>query len=85
MGASHPVKVDVRVLSATHQPLIDRVAAGTFRADLFARLSGFSFQVPPLRVSGVSTSASCSRRSGEAPRDPFGLTPPWRCLPTTTP
>jgi transcriptional regulator of acetoin/glycerol metabolism len=49
LGAFHPVKVDVRVLSATHHPLADRVAQGAFRADLFARLSGFSFHVPPLR------------------------------------
>jgi transcriptional regulator of acetoin/glycerol metabolism len=49
VGAFHPIKVDVRVLSATHHPLPERVAAGAFRADLYARLSGFSFQVPPLR------------------------------------
>jgi transcriptional regulator of acetoin/glycerol metabolism len=49
VGAFHPVKVDVRVLSATHRPLADRVARGVFRADLLARLSGFAFHVPPLR------------------------------------
>jgi sigma-54 interacting transcriptional regulator/FHA domain-containing protein len=50
VGAFHPIKVDVRVLSATHHPLPELVAAGRFRADLFARLSGFSFHVPPLRA-----------------------------------
>ncbi|APR87020.1 Flagellar regulatory protein FleQ [Minicystis rosea] len=49
VGAFHPIKVRVRVLSATHHPLDERVAAGAFRADLFARLSGFSFRIPPLR------------------------------------
>jgi transcriptional regulator of acetoin/glycerol metabolism len=49
VGSFRPVKVDVRVISATHQPLPARVASGAFRADLFARLAGFSFRVPPLR------------------------------------
>jgi DNA-binding NtrC family response regulator len=49
VGAFRPVEVDVRVLSATHHRLPERVAAGSFRADLFARLSGFSFHVMPLR------------------------------------
>ncbi len=49
VGAVRPVKIDARVVSATHQPLPDRVASGSFRADLFARLAGFSFEVPPLR------------------------------------
>src|SRR5262249_19765923 len=49
VGAFHPIKVDVRVLSATLRPLAEQVAAGTFRPDLFARIAGFSFEVPPLR------------------------------------
>ena len=49
VGAFRPVKVDARVVSATHHPLLERVASGAFRSDLLARLAGFSFQVPPLR------------------------------------
>lgn len=49
VGAFKPVKVDVRVIAATHQPLESMVEEGRFRADLFARLSGFVFHLPPLR------------------------------------
>jgi DNA-binding NtrC family response regulator len=41
--------VDVRVLAASADPLEERVQAGTFRADLFHRLSVFTLEVPPLR------------------------------------
>ncbi len=50
VGAFHGVPVDVRIVSATHQPLADHVKSGVFRADLFARLRGFSFTLPPLRA-----------------------------------
>jgi transcriptional regulator with PAS, ATPase and Fis domain len=49
IGAFRPIPVDVRFVSATHHPLAARVEAGTFRADLFARLRTYSFAVPPLR------------------------------------
>jgi transcriptional regulator with GAF, ATPase, and Fis domain len=49
LGGTHPVKVDLRVLSATHYDLEARVASGQFRADLYARLSGYTFSIPPLR------------------------------------
>lgn len=49
LGAEHPVKVDVRVLSATNRPLEECVKAGTFREDLFYRLSVFNIRIPPLR------------------------------------
>jgi transcriptional regulator with GAF, ATPase, and Fis domain len=49
VGATRPVKIDVRVLAATHHDLQKLVAEGGFRADLFARLSGFTVRLPPLR------------------------------------
>ena len=67
VGAFQPVRVDVRVLSATHQPLADRVALGTFRADLLARLSGYSFHLPALRERLLDVGellASFARRGG---------------------
>jgi DNA-binding NtrC family response regulator len=49
VGADQPIKVDVRVLVATHRNLEQMVEAGLFRADLYYRLSVISIQVPPLR------------------------------------
>ncbi|WP_208599227.1 sigma-54-dependent Fis family transcriptional regulator [Azotobacter beijerinckii] len=44
-----PEPVDVRVISATHRDLRERVAAGLFREDLFYRLDGLAVILPPLR------------------------------------
>jgi transcriptional regulator with PAS, ATPase and Fis domain len=49
VGATRPVRVDVRILSATHRPLSNLTASGAFRVDLFARISAFTFELPPLR------------------------------------
>jgi len=49
VGATQPVKVDVRVVAATHQDLAARVNEAAFRDDLFYRLSVFPILIPPLR------------------------------------
>jgi transcriptional regulator with PAS, ATPase and Fis domain len=49
VGDTFPVKVDVRILSATNLDLKDAVEAGTFREDLYYRLSAFPIRVPALR------------------------------------
>ena len=49
VGGSKPVKINVRVIAATNRDLRQAVAAGTFRDDLFYRLSVFPVYVPPLR------------------------------------
>ena len=49
IGAKRPVKVDVRLVSATNKNLMDQVKAGAFREDLFYRLSVLPMHVPPLR------------------------------------
>jgi transcriptional regulator of acetoin/glycerol metabolism len=49
VGQAHSVAVDVRVVSASHRDLEERVASGAFREDLAARLTGFTLRLPPLR------------------------------------
>ncbi|RFB01616.1 sigma-54-dependent transcriptional regulator [Parvularcula marina] len=50
VGAKKPVKVDVRVISATNRNLEEEVRAGRFREDLFYRLNVFPIETPPLRA-----------------------------------
>jgi transcriptional regulator of acetoin/glycerol metabolism len=49
VGATRPVRVDLRILSATNRRLDREVEAGRFRADLLARLSGYRLDLPRLR------------------------------------
>jgi len=49
LGESIPVKIDVHLVAATQTPLAEAVAAGRFRADLYARLDGLTIELPPLR------------------------------------
>jgi two-component system, NtrC family, nitrogen regulation response regulator GlnG len=50
VGGQTPIRVDVRVIAATHQNLQDRVARGLFREDLYHRLNVIRLELPPLRA-----------------------------------
>ncbi|MHB8535110.1 MAG: sigma-54-dependent transcriptional regulator [Sulfuricaulis sp.] len=49
VGTQSEIKVDVRILCATHRSLQDLVAQGKFRQDLYYRLNVIELQIPPLR------------------------------------
>ncbi len=50
VGGRKPIKVDVRIISATNRQLLDHVKGGHFREDLFYRLHVLPLTVPPLRA-----------------------------------
>ncbi len=49
VGDSKKIKIDIRIIAATHKNLYDLTAQGKFREDLFYRLKVFPINVPPLR------------------------------------
>jgi two-component system nitrogen regulation response regulator NtrX len=49
IGGHEPIRVDVRVIAASNQPLSELIAQGRFREDLFYRLNVIPIEVPPLR------------------------------------
>lgn len=82
VGAVRPMKVDVRVIAATHQNLDALVAEGRFREDLYYRLAVIPLLAPPLRERGedIPILIDCfierfSRRKADHPTllDPLAL------------
>src|SRR5258706_180191 len=49
VGGQSPIRVDVRVIAATHQNLEERSRSGQFRVDLYHRLNVIRIELPPLR------------------------------------
>jgi formate hydrogenlyase transcriptional activator len=52
LGSNHTIKVNVRLIAATHRDLLAMVRKGEFREDLFYRLNIFPIHIPPLRERG---------------------------------
>ncbi|MEQ8580610.1 MAG: sigma-54 dependent transcriptional regulator [Marinoscillum sp.] len=49
VGGTEPVKVDCRIIAATHRNLLEEMKKGAFREDLYYRLFGLPVELPPLR------------------------------------
>jgi DNA-binding NtrC family response regulator len=69
VGATRALPVDLRVVAASHRQLDELVQRGRFRADLLARLSGFTITLPPLRERledlGLLVGALLQRLAGD--------------------
>jgi DNA-binding NtrC family response regulator len=53
IGGNQVIKLDVRIIAATHKDLAEEVKGGKFREDLYYRLLGLPIQLPPLRERGT--------------------------------
>ena len=56
VGGRQQIRVDVRIVSATNQPLEEQSQTGQFRGDLLYRLNSMTVRVPPLRARGADVS-----------------------------
>ena len=82
VGGNQAIPVDVRIIAATHDDLEQAVANGTFRADLFYRLEGYSIRIPalkerpediPLLAEYFATQFAIQLNQPAAPISPAGI------------
>ncbi len=79
LGSNDTVKVDVRIISATHRDLRARIAEGLFREDLYYRINTLDLEIPPLRSRGDDLALLVQhfiRRFSNPARPTEGIT--WR-------
>jgi DNA-binding NtrC family response regulator len=84
VGAKRPVKVDVRIISATNRDLAELTREGRFREDLYYRLNVFPILIPPLRDRREDVPALAdyfvARFAAEENKQVSGFTPEARAL-----
>lgn len=69
VGATKPIDVDVRIVSATHRDLPSEIEKGTFRADLYYRINVVPIEMPPLRERRDDIAMLAESFLAEAARD----------------
>jgi transcriptional regulator with GAF, ATPase, and Fis domain len=84
VGGTRPIKVDVRIVAATHRDLEQAIRDGSFRADLYYRLAVITLTLPALRERrediGLLASHFAARFSRELGRPVAGFSPSARSL-----
>ncbi len=75
LGSAKTIKVDVRVIAATNKDLEEEIAKGTFREDLYFRLSVIPIQLPPLRERADDIPALVTHFAEQLSRDNNRRTP----------
>jgi DNA-binding NtrC family response regulator len=86
VGSTELIRADIRLISATHQPLKALVAQGRFRQDLFYRVNAFPICLPALRERPDDIPLLAGR-SAASPPSASSSSPTTRwpaCRPTTT-
>jgi DNA-binding NtrC family response regulator len=72
VGGVKPITLDARFLSATHRDLVEEVAEGRFRADLYFRVNGITLVIAPLRarraaIAGLAQQLLAAAAGGKRP------------------
>jgi transcriptional regulator with PAS, ATPase and Fis domain len=80
LGGAQPQPVDVSLVCATHHQLMDAVAHGSFREDLYYRINGLTVTLPPLRERSDVLELAETMLHGCAPTRPLSLSPDVRFL-----
>jgi DNA-binding NtrC family response regulator len=84
LGTNRAVRVDVRIISATHRNLLERTKTGAFREDLFYRINVIELQLPPLRERpgdlALLVNHFLARFTSAGAPSPSISTAAWGCL-----
>jgi two-component system nitrogen regulation response regulator GlnG len=73
VGGRMPIRVDVRIIAATHRDLPQLIRQGLFREDLFYRLNGAPIRLPPLRARSADIPALVRHFTSQAAREGLPL------------